>query len=73
MFIGFFTACVSSFFFSAIGICLIVRGIHKDTQFFNGSLRVPLWFLVVSGVLRQVPFIIYFYITYISIREEIFP
>jgi len=50
-----------------------VRAIQKDTQFLHGLLKVPLWLLVISGVLLQGPLIIYIYITYLGIRSGLFP
>lgn len=49
-------------FLSIIGIWLIVRANRKDTRFLNDLLKVPAWLLVVSGVLLQVPTLIYIYL-----------
>jgi len=49
-------------FLSVIGIWLIVRSFKKETQFLNGLLKIPPWLLAVSGVLLQVPTVIYLFL-----------
>lgn len=50
-----------------------MRAIKKDTQFFNGLLKVPLWLRVAGGVFLLGPLIIYSYIKYLGIRSGLFP
>ena len=57
-------------FLSVIGIWLIVRTFKKETQFLNGLLKIPPWLLAVSGVLLQVPTVIYLFL---GIRAGFFP
>jgi hypothetical protein len=49
-------------FHSVVGVWLIVRAFKKDTKFLHGLLKVPPWLLAISGVLLQVPAVIYIYL-----------
>jgi hypothetical protein len=49
-------------FVSGLGIWLMRRGIVRDTRFIGGLLKVPVWLLILIGILLQVPLIWYIFL-----------
>ena len=47
---------------SIIGIWILFRGLKGENSFFDGLLKLPGWFLVMSGIFLQMPTVGYIYL-----------
>ena len=47
---------------SAVGLWMIYRAAKKDTNFMNGTLKIPRWLVFCVGILMQLLLVIYAYL-----------
>ena len=51
-------------FISLVGLAMIVKAMRKDTTYFNGLIRMPLFIQIAVGAIPQLLFIGYLWLGY---------
>ena len=62
MFYTYIPGFVVALIISAIGLWMIYRAATKDTNFMNGTLKIPIWLAFSIGILMQSLLVIHIYL-----------